>query len=42
MYTSLGTSLVWISIVMVPNENMSNSVANITSSFSSDILEWKS
>jgi hypothetical protein len=37
MQTSLGTCLVWVGIVIVPIECMSNFVANITSSSSSDI-----
>jgi hypothetical protein len=33
----VGMGLVWIGIIMVPIENMSNYVANITSSSSLDI-----
>jgi hypothetical protein len=38
----LKTSLVEVGTSMVLIENMYNFVANITSSFSFDILEWKS
>jgi hypothetical protein len=42
MQIGLGTSLIWVGIAMVFIENKSSSMANNTSSFLSDILEWKS
>jgi hypothetical protein len=38
IWTSLQTSSVWMGTFMVPIENMSNFIANITSSSSSNIL----
>jgi hypothetical protein len=42
MWFNLEISSVWVGIPMVHIENRPNSIANITFSFSLNILEWKS
>lgn len=42
MWYNLEISSVWVRIPMVHIENRSSSIANITFSFSLNILEWKS
>jgi hypothetical protein len=42
MWSNLDFNEMWVSIIMVHIENRSNSITNIISSSSLNILEWKS